>query len=63
MVDLGAKLGRTFAAERAQDAAVNLFEATADHARKLAGEETRAVRLVVRGLVRSAWGPCWPTMA
>ncbi|MDP1736708.1 MAG: transcription-repair coupling factor [Caulobacter sp.] len=30
-VDMGAKLGRTFAAERAQDS-VNLFEATADHA-------------------------------
>ena len=34
VVDLGAKLGRTFAAERAQDS-VNLFEAVADHARNL----------------------------
>ncbi|HZZ89092.1 MAG TPA: transcription-repair coupling factor, partial [Caulobacteraceae bacterium] len=34
VVDLGAKLGRTFAAERSQDS-VNLFEAAADHARKL----------------------------
>jgi transcription-repair coupling factor (superfamily II helicase) len=34
VVDLGAKLGRTFAAERAQDS-VNLFEAAADHARTL----------------------------
>ncbi len=34
-VDMGAKLGRTFAAERAQDS-VNLFEATADHATKQA---------------------------
>ncbi|HVN00401.1 MAG TPA: transcription-repair coupling factor [Caulobacteraceae bacterium] len=34
VVDLGAKLGRTFAAERAQDS-VNLFEAAADHARRL----------------------------
>ena len=33
-VDLGARLGRTFAAERAQDS-VNLFEAVADHARNL----------------------------
>ena len=30
-VDMGAKLGRTFAAERSQDS-VNLFQATADHA-------------------------------
>jgi len=42
VVDLGAKLGRTFAAERAQDS-VNLFEATADHARKLAGEGKRVL--------------------
>ena len=34
VVDLGAKLGRTFAAERQQDS-VNLFEAAADHARRL----------------------------
>jgi transcription-repair coupling factor (superfamily II helicase) len=34
VVDLGAKLGRNFAAERAQDS-VNLFEAAADHARRL----------------------------
>jgi transcription-repair coupling factor (superfamily II helicase) len=33
-VDLGARMGRTFAAERAQDS-VNLFEAVADHARNL----------------------------
>ncbi len=33
VVDMGAKLGRNFAAERAQDS-VNLFEATADHARR-----------------------------
>ena len=42
VVDMGAKLGRTFAAERAQDS-VNLFEATADHARKLAGEGKRVL--------------------
>ena len=34
IVDLGARQGRNFAAERAQDS-VNLFEAVADHARKL----------------------------
>ena len=34
-VDLGARMGRAFAAERAQDS-VNLFEAVADHAKALA---------------------------
>ena len=34
VVDMGARLGRVFTAERKQDS-VNLFEATADHARKL----------------------------
>jgi transcription-repair coupling factor (superfamily II helicase) len=34
VVDLGAKVGRTFAAERAKDS-VNLFEAAAEHARRL----------------------------
>lgn len=42
VVDLGAKLGRTFAAERAQDS-VNLFEATADHAKKLAADGKRVL--------------------
>jgi transcription-repair coupling factor (superfamily II helicase) len=42
VVDLGARQGRTFAAERKQDS-VNLFEATADHARKLAGEGKRVL--------------------
>lgn len=42
VVDLGAKLGRVFAAERAQDS-VNLFEATADHAKKLAAEGKRVL--------------------
>jgi transcription-repair coupling factor (superfamily II helicase) len=41
-VDMGAKLGRNFAAERAQDS-VNLFEATADHARRLAGQGKRVI--------------------
>ncbi len=41
-VDMGAELGRTFAAERAQDS-VNLFEATADHARRLAAEGKRVL--------------------
>jgi transcription-repair coupling factor (superfamily II helicase) len=42
VVDLGAKLGRTFAAERAQDS-VNLFEAAADHARRMIGEGKRVM--------------------
>ncbi len=42
VIDMGAKLGRTFAAERAQDS-VNLFEATADHARRLAGDGKRVI--------------------
>ena len=42
VVDLGAKLGRNFAAERAQDS-VNLFEAAADHARRLMAEGKRVL--------------------
>jgi len=42
VVDLGAKLGRTFAAERSQDS-VNLFEAAANHARRLTGEGKRVL--------------------
>ena len=42
VVDMGAKLGRTFAAERQQDS-VNLFEAAADHARRLMGEGKRVM--------------------
>ena len=42
VVDLGAKLGRTFASERQQDS-VNLFEAAADHARRLIGEGKRVL--------------------
>jgi transcription-repair coupling factor (superfamily II helicase) len=42
VVDMGAKLGRTFAAERAQDS-VNLFEATADHARRMAAAGKRVL--------------------
>jgi transcription-repair coupling factor len=42
VVDMGAKIGRTFAAERAKDS-VNLFEATADHARRLAAEGKRVL--------------------
>jgi transcription-repair coupling factor (superfamily II helicase) len=41
-VDMGARLGRNFAAERAQDS-VNLFEATADHARQLAVNGKRVI--------------------
>jgi len=42
VIDMGAKLGRVFAAERAQDS-VNLFEATAAHASKLAAEGKRVL--------------------
>jgi transcription-repair coupling factor (superfamily II helicase) len=42
VVDMGAKMGRQFTAERAQDS-VNLFEATADHARNLAGAGKRVL--------------------
>jgi transcription-repair coupling factor (superfamily II helicase) len=42
VIDMGAKQGRIFAAERAQDS-VNLFEATADHARKLAAAGKRVI--------------------
>ncbi len=41
-IDLGARRGRTFAAERAQDS-VNLFEATAEHARTLAKAGKRVI--------------------
>ncbi|HZZ37365.1 MAG TPA: CarD family transcriptional regulator, partial [Caulobacteraceae bacterium] len=41
-IDMGAKLGRAFAAERAQDS-INLFEATADHARRLAADGKRVL--------------------
>ena len=42
VIDMGAKLGRVFAAERATDS-VNLFEAAADHARRLAGDGKRVI--------------------
>ncbi|MFO1014190.1 MAG: hypothetical protein U1E50_10555 [Caulobacteraceae bacterium] len=72
VVDMGAKLGRTFAAERAQDS-VNLFEATADHARKVAGEGKRVLfaswsegsserlgaMLADHGLKKVALAPYW----
>ncbi|MHB8527947.1 MAG: transcription-repair coupling factor [Caulobacteraceae bacterium] len=41
-IDMGGKLGRNFAAERAKDS-VNLFEAAADHARRLATEGKRVI--------------------
>ena len=41
-IDLGARRGRTFATERAQDS-VNLFEATAEHARALAKAGKRVI--------------------
>ncbi|HEY1880383.1 MAG TPA: transcription-repair coupling factor [Caulobacteraceae bacterium] len=42
VIDMGARLGRTFAAERARDS-VNLFEAAADHARSLAAAGKRVI--------------------
>jgi transcription-repair coupling factor (superfamily II helicase) len=42
VLDMGAKLGRTFAAERARDS-VNLFEAAADHARALTAAGKRVI--------------------
>ncbi len=42
VVDMGARLGRTFAAERAQDS-VNLFEATAVHAEALSKDGKRVL--------------------
>jgi transcription-repair coupling factor (superfamily II helicase) len=42
VVDMGAKLGRAFTAERAQDS-VNLFEATANHAADLASRGKRVL--------------------
>jgi transcription-repair coupling factor (superfamily II helicase) len=42
VVDMGARLGRNFSAERAQDS-INLFEATADHARRLAAAGKRVL--------------------
>ncbi|MFI4973943.1 MAG: transcription-repair coupling factor [Caulobacterales bacterium] len=42
VIDMGARQGRNFAAERAQDS-VNLFEAAADHARRLAGRGKRVL--------------------
>ncbi|MFY8140304.1 MAG: CarD family transcriptional regulator, partial [Caulobacter sp.] len=42
VVDMGAKLGRSFAAERAQDS-VNLFEATAGHARTMTAAGRRVL--------------------
>ena len=42
VVDMGARAGRSFAPERQRDS-VNLFEATADHARKLAADGKRVL--------------------
>ncbi|MFZ5669843.1 MAG: transcription-repair coupling factor [Pseudomonadota bacterium] len=72
VVDMGARLGRTFAAERAQDS-VNLFEATAAHATALAGAGKRVLfaswsegsserlgsMLADHGLGRIPFAPYW----
>ena len=53
VIDLGARIGRSFTPERAQDS-VNLFESVADHA-KVAGQgrQAGAVRLLVGRLLRT----------
>ena len=72
VIDMGAKLGRNFSAERAQDS-VNLFQATADYARRLAGEGRRVLfaswsegsserlgaMLADHGLTDIAFSPYW----
>jgi transcription-repair coupling factor (superfamily II helicase) len=72
VVDMGAKIGRNFAAERAQDS-VNLFQATADHARELAKAGKRVIfaswsegssdrlgaMLADHGLTGVAFAPYW----
>ncbi|MFN3523071.1 MAG: transcription-repair coupling factor [Phenylobacterium sp.] len=71
-VDMGARMGRTFAAERAQDS-VNLFEATAAHAAALAAKGKRVLfaswsegsserlgsMLADHGLKRLPFAPYW----
>ena len=72
VMDLGARLGRTFVAERQQDS-VNLFQATADHANRLASagkrvlfaswsegsSERLGVMLADHGLEGVAYAPYW----
>ena len=71
-VDMGAGAGRAFTAERQQDS-VNLFEATANHARDLAAQGKRVlfaswsegsserlgVMLADHGLAHVAYAPYW----
>jgi transcription-repair coupling factor (superfamily II helicase) len=72
VIDMGAKLGRTFAAERAQDS-VNLFEAAGDHAKRLGAAGKRVLfaswsegsserlgaMLADHGLKNIAFSPYW----
>ena len=72
VVDMGAKLGRSFAAERTQDS-VNLFEATANHAETLSKDGKRVLfaswtegsserlgtMLADHGLGRVPFSPYW----
>ncbi|MFD1189323.1 transcription-repair coupling factor [Phenylobacterium conjunctum] len=72
VIDMGARLGRAFVAERQQDS-VNLFEATADHARRLisggkrvlfaswseGSSERLGVMLSDHGLKDAAFAPYW----
>ena len=72
VIDMGAKLGRAFSAERSQDS-VNLFEATASHARALTAGGKRVIfaswsegsserlagMLADHGLTDIPLAPCW----
>ena len=72
VVDMGARQGRNFAAERAQDS-VNLFQAAGDHAKALAGKGRRVLfaswtegsserlgaMLADHGLSNIAFSPYW----
>ena len=72
VIDMGARLGRAFVAERQQDS-VNLFEATADHARRLisvgkrvlfaswseGSSERLGVMLSDHGLKDAPFAPYW----
>jgi transcription-repair coupling factor (superfamily II helicase) len=72
VVDMGARAGRNFSTERKMDS-VNLFEATADHAKKLAGEGKRVLlaswsegsserlgsMLADHGLTDATFAPYW----
>ena len=57
---MGARAGRSFAAERAERN-VNLFEATADHAKALRADGKRVLFASWTDGSRDRLGTCWPT--